>query len=118
VAITAEITGEGVLQVLDPTLIFPLVLPLIRSETVTEYKLDAQEIADGATLTVNFGGVTAAKWYAVLSDGAVTTKVNGSATAYPVDRVHVGNSTGGLITSATITNGSGATRKVIIFIAG
>lgn len=118
-AITAEITGEGVFRITDPGKgIYDFQLP--RSFTVTQFKPpELRNVANGVTdLALNFGGITAAKWLVIETDGAITLKVNGSATAVPVDTLYIEVSSGGLITAATISNASGASRAVRYAIGG
>lgn len=114
---TAEIDGRGRLRVNDPGL-EDLLLSLVASETVTEWKQDTQVIADAATLTVNFGGVSGAKWFAFVASDEVTVKVNGQATGLLVDMMVLRSTDGDQLTSATINNATGANVTVRILIAG
>ena len=89
------------------------------SVTVTESVQHLLDVADGASdSSISFGGVTTAKVLQVKSDGAVTVKISGGTTAIPVNTLLriVASASGP--TSLTISNGSGASRSVEIFIAG
>jgi len=114
---TGEIDGRGRLRVNDPGA-EDLFLSLVASETVTEWKQDTQSIADSATLTVNFGGVSGAKWFAFKAGDELTLKVNGQSTGVLCDMAVFRCTDGDQITSATLANGTGSAVTARILIAG
>ena len=76
-------------------------------------------IANGVSnQAIAFDSISAAKAIVLVSDGAVSVKLNASATAIPVNTLHIATDSAGGITAATLTNASGSTRTVEVLIFG
>ena len=107
-AVTAEIDGQGNFRISEPG-VSDNVLRIAGSETAAEGKIEKFNVANSATLTVEFGTVgTGAKWFGFKASDELTLKVNGQATGILCDFALFRSSDGDQITSATLANASGA----------
>jgi hypothetical protein len=115
-AVTAEITGY--FRISEPG-VSDNVLKIAASDTAAEGKIEKHSIANGATLTVNFGSVgTGAKWFGYVASGKLTVKINGEATGHVLDAMYCRSKAGDEITSATLANATGSAVTVDVIVAG
>lgn len=116
---TIEVSGDGA-RVVDTTTGASTPVPLrLSGVSVTTYTRATISIADSTSnQSIGFGSVTAGKVFVLVPDGAVSVKLNGSATAIPVTgQLTVYDSAGG-ITAATWSNASGSARTAEFLVGG
>lgn len=116
-SITIEIDA-GSIRVVDTTKGADPLIAFKKSVAVTLPVHKTVTVADGQTAqTLQFDSITAGEVLVLVSDGAISVKINGSATAIPVNTLLLIVDTAGGITSLTFANSSGATRTVEVLIA-
>ncbi|OFX04248.1 MAG: hypothetical protein A3E78_13800 [Alphaproteobacteria bacterium RIFCSPHIGHO2_12_FULL_63_12] len=117
-AVTAGIDGQSNFRINEPG-VSDSVLKLSGTDTVAEGGIEKHSIANGATLTVNFGSVgTGAKWFGFIASDELTLKVNGQTTGILCDFALFRSTDGDQITSATLANATGAAVAVDVIVAG
>jgi hypothetical protein len=105
---------RGFLEVIDG-----VVVNLTFSNSVDEWSYRQYEVADETEdETINLTGIAAVDIFYIESDQAVTIKINGSSDSITIDANAPYLTMGTNITAATISNESGSTADVKIFIAG